>query len=257
MTKILVAVLTSGKPEKLDRCLRSVKSNSSPHERIVVINTTNPDYTSLATEIALKHGFPVTVTESNGTPGRGKNSVLKHFLMTDADWLMQIDGDDYISPNCISKLHDEINNNNFDIGCLVNGSAIRPSGKIIKINEIDVLPKIIRYVMKWADTDVEYLVNHKQFIASRTFNGERFNRMILYNRKAAKHRYNETLDIAEDLLFFLQAKKIFSVHGITADEDNFLYMYDFTDDGAVMEALINKKFISNIRAMMIEYGDDE
>ena len=108
MTKLLVAVLTSGKPEKLARCLKSVNSNSSPHERIVIINTTDNEYISQATQISFDHGFPVRVTESNGTPGRGKNSVLEHFLSTDADWLMQIDGDDYISDGCISRLHYEI-----------------------------------------------------------------------------------------------------------------------------------------------------
>ena len=257
MTKLLVAVLTSGKPEKLARCLKSVNSNSSPHERIVVINTTDNDYTSQATQIAFEHGFPVRVTESNGTPGRGKNSVLEHFLSTDADWLMQIDGDDYISDGCLSRIHYEIENNDFDIGCLVGGHAVRPSGKIIKLNEVELLPKVIRHAMKWTKEEQEYYISYKNFIRSKTFNEEAFNRMIVYNRHAAKHRYNERLDIAEDLLYFLQARKIFSIREINTTVEDFIYMYDFTDDGAVMESLANKTMISNIKAMMAEYSDDE
>lgn len=257
MTKLLVAVLTSGKPEKLARCLKSVNSNSSPHERIVVINTTDNDYISQATQISFDHGFPVRVTESNGTPGRGKNSVLEHFLSTDADWLMQIDGDDYISDGCISRLHYEIEQNEFDIGCLVGGHAIRPSGKIIALNQIELLPKVIRHASKWSEEEQRYYISYKNFIQSKTFNGEAFNRMILYNRNAAKHRYNESLDIAEDLLYFLQSQKMFRIHEIDTKVEDFIYMYDFTDDGAVMQSLSEKTMISNIKAMMAEYGDDE
>jgi len=257
MTKLLVAVLTSGKPEKLARCLKSVNSNSSPHERIVVINTTDTDYISQACQIAFDHGFPVRVTESNGTPGRGKNSVLEHFLGTDADWLMQIDGDDYISDGCISRLHYEIENNKFDIGCLVGGHAIRPSGKIIPLNQIELLPKVIRHASQWTEDEQLYYISYRNFIQSKTFNGEPFNRMILYNRVAAKHRYSESLDIAEDLLYFLQSKKLFRVHEIDTKVEDFIYMYDFTDDGAVMKSLSEKTMISNLKAMMAEYGDDE
>ena len=51
MTKILVAILTSGKPEKLERCIQSVKSNSSPHEQVVICNTFDENYVSLVSQI--------------------------------------------------------------------------------------------------------------------------------------------------------------------------------------------------------------
>ena len=257
MTKLLVTVLTSGKPEKLKRCLRSVNSNSSPHERIVVINTTDPDFTSQATQIAFDHGFPVRVTESNGTPGRGKNSVLQNFLETDADWLLPIDGDDYISGGCISRLHHEIENNDFDIGCLVGGRAIRPSGKIIGLDKIELLPKVVRAASEWKQSDVDYYIGYKNFITKKHFNDEPFNRMILLNRNVARHRFNEMIDIAEDILFFIQSLKDFKIHPIDTHIDDYIYMYDFSEDGAVMNAIKNKKLLTNIKSMMAEYDDNE
>lgn len=256
MAKVLVAILTNGKPEKLERCLKSVNSNSSPHERIVVINTTDIDFSSLATQISFDNGFPVTKTKSNGTPGKGKNSVLRYFLASDADYLLQIDGDDYISETCIARLHEEIENTEFDIACLTNGYAISSSGKKITLSDIETLPKIMRHGLTWEKEDLDYYFKYKEFIRSQTFNGEPFNRYLLYSRAAAKYKFNESLDIAEDLLHFLQVKKLLKVHEISSTDEDFLYMYDFSDDGQVMGSIKNNKMLDNIKTMMIEYGNE-
>lgn len=254
MAKVLVAILTNGKPEKLVRCLQSVNSNSSPHERIVVINTQDGDYLSQATQLSFDHGFPVKVTESNGTPGFGKNSVLKTFLETDADYLLQIDGDDYISDNCVARLHEEIENNEFDIACLTNGYALTSGGNQIPISQIESLPKILRLGSRWDKEELDFYYRYKEFIRSQTLNGEPFNRYLLISREAAKVKFNESLDIAEDLLHFLQVKRFMKVHEVSSDKDDFLYMYDFSEDGQVMNSIKDKSMLKNIRAMMLEYN---
>ncbi len=254
MAKVLVAILTNGKPEKLVRCLQSVNSNSSPHERIVVINTQDGYYLSQATQLSFDHGFPVKVTESNGTPGFGKNSVLKTFLETDADYLLQIDGDDYISDTCVARLHEEIENNKFDIACLTNGYALTSGGNQIPISQIESLPKILRLGSRWDKEELDFYYRYKEFIRSQTLNGEPFNRYLLISREAAKVKFNESLDIAEDLLHFLQVKRFMKVHEVSSDKDDFLYMYDFSEDGQVMNSIKDKSMLKNIRAMMLEYN---
>ena len=231
-----------------------MNSNSSPHERIVVINTQDSDYLSQATQLSFDHGFPVKITESNGTPGFGKNSVLKTFLETDADYLLQIDGDDYISDTCVARLHEEIENNEFDVACLTNGYALSPTGKQITLEQIESLPKILRLGSKWDKEELDFYYRYKEFIRSQTLNGEPFNRYLLISREAAKVKFNESLDIAEDLLHFLQVKRFMKVHEVSSDKDDFLYMYDFSEDGQVMNSIKDKSMLKNIRAMMLEYN---
>jgi glycosyltransferase involved in cell wall biosynthesis len=256
MAKVLVAILTNGKPEKLKRCLESVNSNLSPHERIVVINTTDADYSSLATQISFDHRFPVIKTKSNGTPGMGKNSVLRYFLATDADYLLQIDGDDYISETCIARLHEEIENNEFDVACLTKGYALSPVNRKIAIDEIQSLPKIIKYAMGWGAENIQYFLDNKEFVRSKTIDGGSFNRVVLFGREAArKYKFNDKMNVAEDLLFYLQVERdeAFNIHEISASEEDFLYMYDFCNDGAVMSSMKDGTMVSNVKMMMDDY----
>jgi hypothetical protein len=46
------------------------------------------------------------------------------------------------------------------------------------------------------------------------------------------------------------------VHEISSNDEDFLYMYDFSDDGQVMESIKTNKMLDNIKTMMIEYGND-
>jgi len=103
---------------------------------------------------------------------------------------------------------------------------------------------------KFLDDDYRY----KEFIRSQTLNGEPFNRYLLISREAAKVKFNESLDIAEDLLHFLQVKRFMKIHEVSSDKDDFLYMYDFSEDGQVMNSIKDKSMLKNIRAMMLEYN---
>jgi hypothetical protein len=105
MSKVLVAVLTNGKPEKLDRCLKSVNSNSSPHERIVVINITDTESSSLATQISFDNGYAVAKGKCDDDPVKGKMSVLRYFHATTADYLFYVNADDYNSHNSIASFY--------------------------------------------------------------------------------------------------------------------------------------------------------
>ena len=247
MNKILVAVLTSGEPEKLERCLQSVNSNSSPHERVVVINTTNTDYTSLATEIAFEYGFPVHVSDSNGTPARGKNSVLEYFRKTDNDWVFQIDGDDYISDGCISRLQYEIEQNEFDAAVLTGSQILDPNGDQRQFAEGLSSDAVLQYAGKWTKEEHAIYLKFKKHLEQKTFDGDLLNRFLLMNRDITEHRFNETLAAAEDNLFFLQTADTFKFHPIDVKVDDFIYMYDQTTEGAFRRSLKDGKFLNDLR----------
>ena len=259
MTKLLVAVLTSGKPEKLERCLRSVNSNSSPHERIVVINTTNAAYISQATQIAFDHGFPVRVTESNGTPGRGKNSVMKHFIGTDADWLMQVDGDDYISDGAIARLHYEIDTNDFDAACLINNRALSPSGKMIYAYDIPMQPSVAKKFLKYASKeDFDLFIRAQDIGKKYSYDGKGLNRLLLVNKDVArKRKFNEQLKVTEDFLFLQEVKRNHTVHTVDANIEP-IYIYDYAD-GITDELITTGELVQHLKMMLAfnaDYDDE-
>lgn len=68
-----------------------------PKEAIVVINTTNDVFYKQCSNWCDSKGIPWIRTESDGTPATGKNSVLDLFLNSKDDYMVAIDGDDYLT----------------------------------------------------------------------------------------------------------------------------------------------------------------
>ena len=91
-------VLTSRKFGCLKRHFRSLPKEHTT----VVINSTDNLYIAKAYEWCREEGIDVTITESNGRPGKGKNSVLAHFLNSKYDYMVQIDGDDFLQPHGVN-----------------------------------------------------------------------------------------------------------------------------------------------------------
>ena len=91
-------VLTSRKLECLKRHFRSLPKDQTT----VVINSTDDLYVAKAFEWCREEGIDVTITDSNGRPGKGKNSVLQHFLESEYDYMVQIDGDDFLQPHGVN-----------------------------------------------------------------------------------------------------------------------------------------------------------
>ena len=48
--------------------------------------------------LCVSEGIEHYVTESDGTPATGKNSVLRLFLESDNEYMVHVDGDDMITP---------------------------------------------------------------------------------------------------------------------------------------------------------------
>lgn len=87
-------VLTSGSLNALARQFETLKSN----ETVVVINTLDKGYSDEAAGFCASNDIEYHITESDGTPATGKNSVLKLFLESDNEYMVHVDGDDLITP---------------------------------------------------------------------------------------------------------------------------------------------------------------
>lgn len=66
---------------------------------VIVINTRDKVFESEAMMYCLTEGIEYYITESNGTPSQGKNSVLDIFEKSDNDYMVLIDGDDFLTPH--------------------------------------------------------------------------------------------------------------------------------------------------------------
>ncbi len=97
--KLKFYVLTSSSMEGLVRHISPDYSNIPTSDLVVVINTLDPEYVKTASKWCEDNEIEYHVTESNGTPARGKKTLLDIFENSDNDYMVHIDGDDYLTPH--------------------------------------------------------------------------------------------------------------------------------------------------------------
>ena len=73
--------------------------NIPKEDLIIVINTTETDFQNQAVSYCTDNNIEHYVTESNGGPSKGKNSVFDLFQTSDNDYMVLIDGDDFLTPH--------------------------------------------------------------------------------------------------------------------------------------------------------------
>jgi hypothetical protein len=88
-----VYVLTSRDIERLGW----IEEVIPQRETVVVINSLDPDYGAVASKWCEERGYEYHITESDGTPATGKNSVIKLFLESGEDYMVAVDGDDILT----------------------------------------------------------------------------------------------------------------------------------------------------------------
>lgn len=108
---VLLAILTHHDLPRLERAVQSARRQQSAPvdvDIVVVINTRDVRHAYLAVEACAAWNVHSVITESNGLPGRGKNSCFDVFLYSDHDYLCQLDGDDWLYPTWALSVADHI-----------------------------------------------------------------------------------------------------------------------------------------------------
>jgi hypothetical protein len=213
---------------------------ADPAHVVVVINSLDGQYQNLATSLSDKYGLKFVITESNGRPGKGKNSLIAHFLQTEYTHFIPVDGDDILLPDAVEKLAAIANERNPDILGLIDG--------LVLLND-ETMP-----VTEWQDHEVLlkrsidntdpknlkrlniHVVKLKR-VASEY--GNALNRFILLNRKAASYiSYDENVSSGEDvkqgMLLKLMQREGKLNYLLLSSQD--IYLYDVTDPGACFAA---------------------
>jgi GT2 family glycosyltransferase len=234
MTSILVAILTSGKLEKLIRCVESVLSQTE--EVIVVCNTLDTSYVEQARKVAKAYNIEFIVTESNGKPAKGKNSVLEIFRTRSHDYYMQVDGDDYLTPDALSKMI-TIARQNPDV------DVIGAHGGRLIYNGITTTGKqfFIEYLANVNDEQRSRLIDLGRFLEANL----QESRMLLYSKKVVNaFNFDETFIGLEDVVGAYKLYYDPDIKFILTNED--LYVYDLEDNGNFYEFLNNSNGIERV-----------
>lgn len=95
MAKLKYYALCSGNMIAMKRQAARIPSE----DLVIVFNSTNLDFVMQGRAWCYSQGIEHYVTESDGTPATGKNSVFDLFLASDNDYAVLVDGDDFVTPH--------------------------------------------------------------------------------------------------------------------------------------------------------------
>lgn len=237
--KTLVAILTSDKLDKLTRCIQSAANQTDTENIVVIINTQDPEYAKHAVQLTESCNIKSVITESNGKPGKGKNSLISYFLSTDFTHVIPVDGDDYLLPRAVDIIEYVAETKQADVIGLIDGIA--------------VLNDVYMSAEDWFYTDAyhsrmsesiekqsfrKFNVHMEKIRRVSTEYGNFFNRLVLVSRVAAdKIHYEEDMGGAEDvrqsLLLKLAHRNNLLSYVLLSSQN--VYMYDVSEPGVVLQ----------------------
>lgn len=201
-------------------------SNLTPEQAEVVINTKDPQAERDIIELCERYGVCYHITESNGTPAKGKNELLKIFEKSNNDYCVQIDGDDYLTPHGV-WFYEKVASGSSppDVICLKNQISWCRTGKMFS----EDAKKELRRFFTIADEGIDYKNLKENMLASHipenladkyveyhkdyydiqgkyVEDKEAHSRVVFMSKKAAKYRFPEELVVGEDTVFYYLLK---------------------------------------------------
>lgn len=246
-------ILTSGNLKALKRHFDSEYSGFKKKDAVVIINSLNEDYIKEAVSYCTKKKIEHHVTESNGTPAKGKNSLLEAFLASDNDYCVMIDGDDFLTPHGVWMYkHLAGLETPPDAVCLINQRSIKKINhkpysvkpftvdyeNLLTLNYLHMFNELRGLSIPKA-TYYSTLYNNYYTEQRKYSEGDEIHcRVTWVSRKAASFKFNEELIIGEDTLHMLRLKHE-ALEGrlnfYTNDEQPATYIYDERTPGTVQK----------------------
>ena len=216
----------------------------------VVINTKDEEFERDAIHFCEEHGIVYHITESNGTPAKGKNELLKIFEASDNEYCVQIDGDDYLTPHGV-WLYKKIARSTTvpDAICLHNQISLCSAGELFdgskevrrfftiewdKLDYEDMFAKMVQKGLPENDAK-RYVDYHKDYYTKQQKYCEKNDahcRVVFMSKKAAKYKFPEDLTIGEDTIQFYHLKDAHMRKELTMvcnDEAPATYIYNQLD----------------------------
>lgn len=233
--------LTSNSLEGLQRNIEIIPSE----DLVVVINTLDNGYQKSAESYCKSKNVEYFITESDGTPATGKNSVLKLFLESEEDYMVHVDGDDFITPYGY-RLYKSLSEHPSppDMVVLYKQPAMKTGLKLDYILDVSKDLSVIStkdklksglefptdkshpiYESHYYETYLDHFIkfNHTMFTCHQwSMDRVEFDkamlmysdakeymcRMVFHSRKIAEHmQYDNSIMVGEDTIQFLKLKR--------------------------------------------------
>ena len=249
-------ILLSG-PGGFYRHFSSHYSNLTPENAEVVINTLDRQAERDIIELCERYDVFYHITESNGTPAKGKNELLEIFEASDNDYCVQIDGDDYLTPHGVWFYQMVAAGSSVpDVICLKNQISWCRTGKMwseevkkelrrfftIEKDSIDydeLLESMVKQHIPKDKAEV-YVEYHRDYYTTQSKYceaDEAHSRVVFMSKKAAKFRFPEELVVGEDTVFYYLLKDAHFRGELTAvcnDEAPATYVYNQLEGGGTV-----------------------
>lgn len=234
MTRVLVVALTHKDAERLDRCIRSIEGQRGFHfdyDLKIVINSRDPAFAA-----SLRNVYPYEIieTESNGKPGKGKNSVIQLFREREEyDYLVMIDGDDCLYPCAFEQFGVMLSQKPDIIGLQTNDAVdrVERDNLRVKVGEKTWLYSWFDRMENWhADKNFIDSTKRDRDLGRQTTP----DRIILISRRVLQFdfRCSERLPVYEDYVLSLHAQYLYLRYGLRYFQTSttYVYLYDKTND---------------------------
>ena len=214
---IFVTILTSSNLSKLKRlvdCLKIQTNNNFDFN--IVVNTQDNKYADI---VKSEYGEKVDITESDGSPGKGKNSVVRLWRnkYREYNYYSLIDGDDLVYPTYIEALYQHVEKHpNTDALGMVCMDVIQRTGE----------------VQCWTGNNID--LRSQKEIADFYFEEYGItaqDRLILFSKRILDRvLFDPSLSVYEDYLLSLKLLQLYRLgeieYWLTTSTD--IYIYDKT-----------------------------
>jgi len=265
--KFLITILSSSN-EKLLKLVYETIVNQNNHNLnytiVIVVNSINPIYYSNVCKEFENINVEIIQTQSNGKPGMGHNSVFKIFHSKNTyDYLINIDGDDFLYPYALHQLSKCFDNNtNPDCICIYGNDTIRDYNSPFdksdiylsnhfylrmgynipkQFSESDLLKNPFTYdITKGVQTIIRFIMCSRKFVNSNLNND-------LYCEKCY------ILDDYRFYLNFIDNILTKNMNGLIINSDH-IYLYNNINHNSVSK-VNHSKFTSDYKEI-INYLDD-
>jgi hypothetical protein len=235
MTKILFALLSSYNIKCLKMCYQSIKNQNKTnlnYSIIIVINTLNDNYF-----LDVKNTFKdceIIRTESNGCPGKGKNSLINLYKeRKEFDYLIPLDGDDILYPCALNRLEIYMQYNP-DILMLPYTDLISRDYPNL-VQHVGINNKLFLRFNNDLDMRTQWYNDKKSCFEFNINNANTPARLFLVSRKALDLNlyYDENMKWYDDFITFLQIFEACIIHksyNIFMLDDKDIYLYNRIND---------------------------
>lgn len=221
---------------RVDKTKRAYETSRLSFENVHInINSIHNNIIDENVKYCESNGISYTVTESNGFPAKGKNATYDWFKEFDYQWLVPVDGDDYLSEDAYKVLSTLIVQHCPDIGVLVFGKAVRwENGNIV---DTDLYFRKLFYNAFFAN------VTMMDKMSAATTGAIRASRCVLFHRDVIVNniaRMDEKIEGFEDfaaLLRYSHYKKTRNLHVLKFNCQHDSYIYDISDEGDHVKAI--------------------